>query len=809
MQGFALRLFYRSMIRDKVHIALNMGGLAAGIAAFVILGLYVRLETSFEKWLPGYGQVYLVQSKLTLPGGPFNGAYPGTMAGLLEQLREDFPGIEGTRIRGGENGGTVLRDGEAVTENVAQVDTSFLEIFPLKLITGSARGAFADPSSALISRSSALKYFGMADPIGRTMTIAVDAPATYRVAGTFEDLPANTDLKLSIIVPIPRTAPTTQAGWYQWGSASLATYLKFATPGDARAFEQKLPAFVDRRAGNSIGPSPSKIYALPLLPIADMHLTPPGPQSASRKLTIITLGILGLLTLVIAVVNYVNLATSRSGLRAREIAMRKVLGADRSMLVRQFMCESMLTVAAAAAIGLILAGAGLPLINAAGRLSLHMPIGLVLPILAVLILSVGTAAGFYPALLLSRFPAAAVLASARAPGGGQAGARVREFLVILQFGLAVALAIGTVVLVAQTRHARQSDLGFNREGLLIVPSLGDKRITEGQARSLLAAFRAMPGAVTVGVGNTAAGGGGEPGLDVVEMPGQAGLGPSLRVVVAGPGFFSAYRPRLLAGRLFSDAYGTDDSSDPSTWDRGRNIVINRKAMAALGFQSPAEAVGKTVGAPRPRTIIGVIDELRFFSPRVTDDPTYYIYFPDRIPSGAVATIRFSGDPQAILASVQATWRRLAPEVPVVAQPVGARLAKFYEADDRASRLFGIGAALAMGLACVGLWALASFNTGQRVREIGIRKALGASPMDIASLLVRQFLKPVLIGNIIAWPIAFFAMSKWLAGFGDRTELSPAFFLAASMIAVAIAVLAVLEQSLRASRMAAAECLRRE
>lgn len=805
----ALLSFYRSLTRHKVYSALNIGGLAVGIAVCLILSLFVRFETSYEKWLPGYRDIYLVQSKLSLPGSPFNGAYPTTMAGMLEQMKEDFPGIEGTRIRGGENGGTVLHNGEAVTDDIAQVDPSFLDIFPLSFVQGTGRGELANPSSALISRSAAIKYFGTANPIGRTVTVVVDEPINYQVVGVFEDLPANTELKLSIIVPIPKTAPATQRNWYQWGSGALTTYLKFATPSEAHAFEQKLPAFIERRAGYTMGPNPSKIYSLPLLPFAEVHLTPQGSQSASRKLTVVTLGTVGLMTLLIAIVNYVNLATSRSGLRAREVAMRKILGAGRATLVRQFLGESMLTVAIAAVAGLILAFIGLPLVNAAGGLSLNLPFEILLPFLAAIILVVGVAAGFYPALLLSRFPAAAVIASAHTPGGGRTGARAREVLVVLQFALAVAFAIGTVVLVAQTRYVRQVDLGFKREGLLVVPSLGDKRIVEGQARSLLNAFRAIPGVLSVGVANSGAGGDGDPALDVVEMPGQAGMGPSLRLISAGPDFFRAYEPRLLAGRLFNDAYGADDSSDPAKWSQGRNIIINRKAVVALGFRSPEEAVGKTVGSPRPRTIIGVIDELRFFSPRVADEPTYYIYVRNYLPPSSVATIRFAGDPRAITASVEAIWRQQAPEVPLVVDPATIRLAKFYEADDRAARLFGIGAALAVVIACVGLWGLASFNTTQRLREIGIRKTLGASSFDIVRLLVGQFLRPVLIGVAIAWPLAFFAMRKWLAGFGDRTPLSPMYFIAASILAVAIAVLAVLGQSVRASRAAPAESLRRD
>ena len=231
-------------------------------------------------------------------------------------------------------------------------------------------------------------------------------------------------------------------------------------------------------------------------------------------------------------------------------------------------------------------------------------------------------------------------------------------------------------------------------------------------------------------------------------------------------------------------------------------------MTTLGFRTPAEAVGKTVGGARPRTIIGVIDELRFFSPRLPDEATYYIYFRE-LPPAPVGVIRFTGDPRAAMDAVRTTWRRLAPNVPPVVETADKRLAQFYEADDRAARLFGIGAGLAVLIACVGLWGLASFSTTQRVKEIGIRKTLGASSTDILKLLVGQFLRPVLIANLIAWPLAFLAMRWWLAGFGDRVALSPLYFIAASLVAASIAVLTVLGQSLRASRAEPAWALRHD
>ncbi|MBB3475424.1 ABC transporter permease [Sphingomonas sp. BK345] len=806
MYRYALVTLYRSLTRHRLYAALNVGGLALGIAVFLVLALYVRFETSFETWWPRYGSVYVVETVWNLPESPVNGAYPETMGGLLEELRADFPGVVGTRIRGGEGGGSVLQGGRATREDVAQVDPSFPDVFAVTMRRGDARAALSRPDGALISERVARRYFGSADPIGRPLTISIDMTGSYRVAGVFRDLPANSDLKLGVLVALPRAAPA--SNWYHWGSTALQTYLRFDTPAAAQAFSAKLEAFTNRRGRELAEPGKPawQTQQLRLLPLARLHLEPQGPASGGRKVTVTTLGLIGTLTLLIASVNYVNLATARAGLRAREVAMRKVLGADRAALIGQFLGEAVLTVAVAALLGLILAELGLPFVNAAGGTSLTIAYAPMIPALVLLSLVIGVAAGLYPAVLLARVPAAAVLAAARAPGGGRAGSRTRAALVAAQFALAITFAIGTAVLMAQTRHMRQADLGFRRESIVVVRATADDTLRPAQRRAVIAALAAVRG---ITVANDAPGGSGLANSDNVPLPGVAGSGPSLRWVIVGPRFFETYGAKLIAGRLFDAARASDDAQ---TRDPGQPsaIVINRRALAALRFGSPEAAIGRTVGGDRPRTIIGVVEDLRFASPREPQAPTYYVFYRDAAAfSAAVAGLRVAGDPRAALAAVRATWQRMVPQVPFDGDTADRRLAGFYAADERATRLFVIGAGLSILIGCVGLWGLAFFTTARRVREIGIRKTLGASATDIVCLLIAQFLRPVLLANLIAWPLAYVALRRWLAGFDDRIALSPAYFVAASGAAALVAMLTVLGQSVRASRAAPAWALRHD
>ena len=410
------------------------------------------------------------------------------------------------------------------------------------------------------------------------------------------------------------------------------------------------------------------------------------------------------------------------------------------------------------------------------------------------------------------WPAAAVLASARSPGGGRAGSRIREGLVVFQFAVTIALIVGTLVLVAQTRHVRDADVGYDRRQLLLVRSFGNGSVDAGQRASLLHRFAALPGATGVSVGTSVPGTGLFTSSSNFSVPGVPGPGPSMEKYDVMPGYFEALGARLVAGRLFDPARPADvDANVADTGGKGNlpaNVIVNRSGALALHFASPQAAIGKTVGGKTPRTIIGVIDDMRVGSPRERVSPTAYLF--DVVPPPlSVLIVRFTGDAKAFAAAAETAWRGEVPAVPFAAKTAVQSLDGLYKADDQMANLFAIGAVLAVGIGCVGLWGLASFTTARRVREIGIRKTLGATSTDIVRLLVGQFLRPVLLANLVAWPLAWLAMRNWLAGFDDRVALSPLFFVAASVLTLVIAVATVLAQSLRASRATPAWALRHE
>lgn len=811
MNRFALIAFWRSLTRHKLYAALNIGGLALGIAVFLVLTLYVRFETSYESWLPAADQVVIVEKDVSRDTDKSTRSRRSMPAALYAAIQSDLPGTIATRIRSAS--AAVIRNGVGVSERGILVDPDFFRVFPLKVVRGAVPARFSDPTAIVITRRTATKYFGGTSPIGAILPVTHDgAQHAYRVVAVVEDLPENSDFDYDLIAPIVISQDKADHDYpvnHYWNFGSVATYVRLPAGGDVAAFDRGLQAITARHVASETPDSDRYELRLHPKPLLGMHAAEPG-----AKLMVTTLGITGLLTLLLAIVNYINLATARASLRAREVGMRKVLGATRAALVRHYIGEAVITAIAAAVLGLALAELGLPLVNAATGFNLAVHYigvdGVLLPLLGLAVV-IGVLAGIYPALVLSRVPAAAVLAASRAPSGGRGGTRVREALVVFQFAVTIALIVGTLVLSAQTRHLREADVGFNRQQLLLVPAMQNDSLDQTQRAAALRAFAGLGGVTGVSMGGAVPGQPNYVQANNVPIPGRPGNGPDIEAYGTLPGFFDLIGAHVLAGRLF-DAARPGDINPGKSGDMNSatlsNVVLNRSAVRALGFASPSQAVGRIVGGDHPKQIIGVIEDMRFRSPRELLPPTMYLFQIEPMTNGT-AVVRFTGDPKAFTAAAEAAWRRVAPQVPFNGRTVVQSLGRFYKSDDQTASLFLIGSALAVAIGCVGLWGLASFTTARRIREIGIRKTLGASSLDIVRLLVGQFLKPVLIANVFAWPLAYFAMQGWLAGFDDRIALSPLFFLAASALATVIAVVTVLAQSIRASRATPAWALRHE
>ena len=565
-----------------------------------------------------------------------------------------------------------------------------------------------------------------------------------------------------------------------------------------------------------------------LVNVRDIHLgeSANGMRPINDRGTITALAVVGALILGLAVVNFINLATARATQRAREVALRKVLGASRRQLVVQFVGESMLVTAAAMVIALALVEMLLPYVNAFADVDLAIHYwgegGLLLPAIG-LVLLVGGAGGFYPALLLSGFRPATVLkanqSSADAPGSG----RLRNALVIGQFAVSIGLIICTTIIYAQTAFARTVDPGYRRDGLLQIDHayraalrpVMDTLLREiGQVEGVTSVGRSTIGVATWGMENM-----------TVTAPG-AGEGVEFELYRVDPGFFRTMGIPTVAGRTFSERQALDDTTLPLDSEdpeaevaalarRGYNVVINALAARRLGYRDPADAVGRTLLADdgdvetvgrTPVTVIGIVGDSRFRSIRDPVAPTIFLY--ERYQPSWIL-VRYSGRPAEVRERIGEVWKRIAPEVPFEGEFSDDIIGELYDAEETRAIVFAVFAALAIVVACLGLFGLAAFTAERRTKEIGIRKVFGATVRDIVRLLAWQFSKPVVIANLIAWPIAWWVMRDWLNGFDARIRLGPEPFVLAGLLALVIAIGTIAGHAVRVARANPIHALRYE
>lgn len=799
---------FRSFGRHPRFALINLGGLALGIAVFLILFLFVRFETSFDNVLPGADKVWVVDRKLQ-----FGDAEPVVIPSRIDMitlLQADYPGTRGARLIAAD--ATVRARGQAVKEKVGLVDPAYFDLFPMRALSGDTGVALARPDGAVLTASAAAKHLRAGDPLGQTITLVLGTEErVLRVAAVIEDMPEAMTYRPQIMA---RLMPD-QEPFFE-GSAGVTTFLRFPDAAAAAAMQRNLKVFNARHPDpNFRGPDNFIKVTEVIVPLASQHLKDP-----RDRVVVATLGVLGLIALGLAIINYVNLATARADLRAREVALRKVVGALRSSLIGRFLGESLGAAVLAGIAGLALAELALPFINAAGGLSLEIAYlgaqGILAP-LAVVILVTGIAAGAYPAFVLSRFQPAAVLSSNRSPGTGRRGAFLRAVLVVTQFAVAIALMICTAVLFAQARHLQSVDLGYEREGLIMISSFANPNLDIAQRDAIRREIATIPGVTGTAISGVVPTGG---SFSISKSSGgDFPVEVDLLEGIVGPSFVDVYGVRLLAGRAFDPVRFPADITPvrqetplkpgDTVKSRNVNVLINRAAAEALGYAKSEDAVGAEFKTADVFTVVGVIENINFNNPTEKIQPFAYTLMKDGDFTPWL-TIRHAGDPQPVVERIEAVWQQRAASVPFEGNSVNALLYQRYlEGDVQRSRLFAFGTVLAVIVGALGLYGLAAFNTARRVREIGIRKSLGASSSAIARLLIGQFLRPVLIANVIAWPLAWLAMREWLSGFSERIALSPIYFLAASILATAIAVVTVLAHSLRASGITPADALRHD
>jgi putative ABC transport system permease protein len=823
-----LTVTLRALARHKVYAFINIFGLALGLAACILILLYVRYETSYDRWLPHADQTFQVQSIRTDPQTGEKDIQQYTQGIITQSLPKDFPEIE-EMARADEAQFVLLQGGEPAYADVLMAEAPLFRILQIPFVRGDPKTALEAPDSLVISRSEAIKRFGTIDALGRTVTrIKRGEKDELKVTGIFEDLPSNSHFGPRLVTRISDEDVKN----CQWGCIIGFAYARLRPGATGDSINRGLKAWEKRnipadRVGDvvtSVGDS----YDWRLVNVRDVHLSGaegPRDRPGNDRRTLVTFTLVALLILAIAVCNFVNLATAGASRRAREVALRKVLGARRLQLILQFLGESLLIVTAAMIVALAMVELCLPWfahwLNADLRLDYLGANGVLPPVLGLVAL-VGIAGGLYPAFYLSRFQPAAVLkanhSSPETPGSG----RLRTVLVVAQFAISIALIVCTIIVYAQTNFARSSDPGYRREGLIVVSNLNRAAIVP-LTETLIREAARLPG-VEGAAGTSIVPASDETVATRVRVPGRADP-VRLGEYAVHPDFFATMGIRLLAGRGLSRRYAKDNAYTPYEPEavadqarrdlvaRGINIVVNKKAAAEMGFGIPSAAVGRQIGIDMgedfglmPGTIVGVAEDSRFRSAREPIEPM--IFYDRGIYSGMV--VRYdSATPQAVLKSLERLWKRLAPDVPFEGEFADAKVAELYRTDAARGEAFAGFALLAVAIACLGLFGLAAFAAERRTKEIGIRKVFGARVPDIVRLLAWQFSKPVMVANLIAWPVAWWAMRDWLNGFDARVPLGPGPFVLAGGLALAIALGTIAGHAMKVARLNPIHALRYE
>ena len=806
---------WRGARRDRFYALLNVLGLGLGFAAAILIWLFARDELSYNRFLADYQDVYRAQLTDTEAGRPPEtfGATPQHLAG---ELKLDFPEI-GLTARASYQIVGLRRDEVEAAETILTVDPDYLTVLRFPLLSGDPKTALAQPDSIVLTRSLAMKYFGTVDCLGESLDL--DRVHPVRVTAVAEDPPSNTTLGFTALLSgqssYSSLAAEDREGPLPPGELhnSVQTFIRLK-PGTAPArLAPGFPAFVDAHYRNLEGRGP--LFVLFLKPIADLHLHPHDPDTAEpddQAESLYAVAATGLLILLLAGINFVNLVTARAQRRALEVGVRKAMGGMRGQLLAQFIGESVLYALAGMLFGMALAELVLPSLNAflAREIAFdywRRPDLVLLPIAAALLF--GAAAGVYPAILLSGFPPAAVLKSSRA--GPIGGGRLRLALVVFQFTVTIALLIATTIIYRQNVFAMTEALHFDKELVLTVNLVGMPfqespdglgKYDAGSLEALRQRLMTVPGVrfaasslvVPHATTNITAN---------FDRPGRADR-PSVALTQfpVDFDFFKVYGFHPLAGRELSRDR-SEDGIEPNDMSRMTSALLNETGARALGFASAEVALGQEIRSDEPGfptlnfRVVGVVPDVPFDTIRQPVPPG--VYYVDR-DFFWVLNLKLSGEHLAeTLTGVDAAWHEFVPTHPINRSFVDQRIELLYVDITREGRLFAGFAGFAAAIGCLGLVGLSAYTAERRTKEIGIRKALGASTLDVTRMLIWQFVKPVLLANAIAWPIAWWFMRRWLDGFAYRIELDPTPFLIAGLGALVIAIATTAFHALQVAR----------
>jgi putative ABC transport system permease protein len=796
---------YRSLLRNKAFSLINIGGLSVGLAACLLMLLYVADELSYDRFHAHGARVYRVVTDVQPPdNGPV--AKINTVGWPVGRvLKEELPEVEEVVYLRYRQPVPIRKEGEILFESGLTADENFLRVFSFPLRKGDPLTALRQPYSLVISAELEQKYFEGQEALGQVLMLYDTIP--YTVTGVLEPVPEHSHLQFDLLVSFATFRVNnpefgTDQGWFD---LNMFTYVLLREGVYPALLETKANEAIARRSGDAI----TKLgyqASLRLQPLSHIYLRSDrgnGLGPASDITYVYLLGTVALFVLLIAGINFVNLTTARAVDRAKEVGVRKVVGSSRRALVGQFLTESFLTCLLAVVLAVVLMELALPFFNEMAGKSISGGAILrpqLLPVLLGVAVGVSLLAGLYPALVLSRLLPAQVLKGTYSTG--DRGVRLRQGLVVFQFALSCSLIGGTLVVLHQLRYMQQQELGFRKEQVLLVDarkvpwgSLGAKQEILKQELMAHPAVRAVSAAYAV--------------------PGQSGWqgqvafpegrpqtqGLDTEYLAVDHDYVRTLGLQVVAGRDFSPEFSSDEENA---------LLVNERAVVEMGWETPANAIGKKIDSPsgHPRgVVVGVLKDYHQHGLQERIRPVVLDVNPEAL---ALLAIRFAPDdlPSA-LAHVDQVWQKIFPGYPYTHTFLDEEFLRQYGKEVRLTKIFSTFSCLSILVACLGLFGLAAFETAKRTKEIAVRKVLGASVASIVALLSRDFLKLVLLAFGLAAPLVWYGMGRWLQDFAYRIDLEWWIFALAGGLALLIALLTVSFQAAKAALANPVKSLRSE
>jgi putative ABC transport system permease protein len=804
-----LKIALRSLLRQKSYSAINIIGLALGMACCLVLALFVQEELSYDTDAPNNNRIYRTVGTIVSPKEGTTTVLPISQFPLAPALKVGFPEVE-RAVRLNANGNTLLANGATkfLEKRVMYADDGYFQMFPSEFIAGNPQTALSNPANIVLTEELARKYFGTENPLGKTLRS--DNGESYTVSGVIKNLPTNRHIRFDALVPMgtllsrwKRDGIEVNRAWMMF--TNQYTYIQLREGSSVQALRAKFPALIDNNMRDllkRIGIT----FALDVQPLREIHLHPLTgeiqPQGSITTLRVV--GAIALVILVLACINFMNLSTARSTRRAREVGMRKVFGAVRSRLMVQFLSESVVISLIALVLALVLVEIALPLVNR--LLETQLSVGYASNASQLLAfvgfaLVVGIAAGTYPALVLSNFAPIRVLKGAFMRT--TSGAMLRKGLVIAQFTISVALVAVTIVVLRQLDYTQTKNLGFQKEQLLTI-ALPTDSLFQTRRESMKAALRQIPGIEAVAGAEYVPGDDGN-SQNPIKLEGA----PMEKHIVVKRFFVDEDFVRTMGltmaqGRNFNASMPTDASE---------GFLLNEAAVKALGIGANGkQTLGTRLewygdGPERKGALLGVVKDFHFESLHSAISPAVFVMSKSSI-SRFVVRMNTS-DVRRTMAQIEQVWNRFAPNSVFEYSFVDDNFGKLYIAEQRTGRIVTTFAGVAVLIACLGLFGLAAFSAEVRTKEIGIRKVLGSSSWGIVRLLSKDFLQLVVVAIVVATPLAYWAAGKWLQDFAYKIDLSADVFMLSGAVAVAVAFLTVASQAWRAARANPVNALRSE